>query len=411
MSIASQVARIKGEKSRLGIKLSEMGLASQTDKLETMVDAVEGIVDNGAVTATVRQGESYTIPPGYHNGGGTVLALDNPEQDASKYLLQTKKTTPTKSQQSVTPDQGYYGLSSVTVERIPDAYQDTSQVTATAKDVLGGKTIVTPDGTLVAGEIPKVGGKTVIPSRSQQVAIEAGKYAEGNINVSAIPDYYVDADGADATPNDVANDKFFVGADRVVKQGALSRYNGRDIFEAINVRESTNEGKINVFAEIYGCIIPEGAYIDIPAEEFGNAAEGEVLEGASFTSISGYRKEGTIKRYSDEKPNAVRERTTDNDTGFGFSVNPGYTDFFVSSDMHFRIPKEDLGTVGAEHVASGYSFTSKDGIKINGSMQNNGVVEENINLMASESVTLGAGYYDGVKIGVTSDLENELASI
>ena len=161
MSIAEQVSRIRGEKSRLGIKLSNMGLASQTDKLEKMVDAVEGIVDRGAVDATVMQGESYTIPAGYHNGSGTVRALDNPEEDASKYLLQSKTVTPTKAQQSVTSDQGYYGLSSVTVERIPDAYQDVSQVTATEADVLSPKTIVKPDGSIGVGTIPNNGAKVL----------------------------------------------------------------------------------------------------------------------------------------------------------------------------------------------------------------------------------------------------------
>lgn len=187
MSIAEQVSRIRGEKSRLGIKLSNMGLASQTDKLEKMVDAVEGIVDIGAVDATVLQGESYTIPAGYHNGSGTVRGLDNPVEDASKYLLQSKKVTPTKAQQSVTSDQGYYGLSSVTVERIPDAFQDVSQVTATEADVLFPKTIVKPDGSLVTGAIQDRGAKVLFLG----LADDKGNW----ISRQAIPKGYHDGNG------------------------------------------------------------------------------------------------------------------------------------------------------------------------------------------------------------------------
>lgn len=168
MSIAEQVARIRGEKSKIAIKLSTMGLADQTADLKTLADAIDGIHDNGAVTATVRQGESYTIPEGYHNGSGSVAGLDNPDADASKYMRQTKTITPTKSQQSVTPDQGYYGLSSVTVNAIPAAFQDVSQVDATKDDVLAGKKIVTASGAIVVGEMKNQGAKQLFLGRANE---------------------------------------------------------------------------------------------------------------------------------------------------------------------------------------------------------------------------------------------------
>lgn len=65
--------------------------------------------------------------------------------------LQQKVATPTKSQQSVTPDAGYDGLSHVTVEAIPAQYNDTSAVNAGAGDVAAGKIIVDAAGNEVTG--------------------------------------------------------------------------------------------------------------------------------------------------------------------------------------------------------------------------------------------------------------------
>ena len=48
-------------------------------------------------------------------------------------------------------------LSGVTVEAIPEAYQDVSGVTATSADVLDGKFIVTATGQLIEGTITNNG--------------------------------------------------------------------------------------------------------------------------------------------------------------------------------------------------------------------------------------------------------------
>ena len=138
MSIQTEITRIQTARDTIRAKAIELGIGGNTDKLDALATEIDGIVDNGAVSADVKEGETYTIPKGYHNGSGTVSGVAG----GGNYKLQSKAATPTKSQQNITPDEGYYGLSDVTVGAIPDTYQDVSSVTATAADVLANKVIV-----------------------------------------------------------------------------------------------------------------------------------------------------------------------------------------------------------------------------------------------------------------------------
>ena len=81
MSTANEISRLSSARDTIRDKLIDLGLASSTDKLDTLATAVQGIVNRGAVSATVQEGDTYTIPAGYHNGSGTV----------SGYLLWGKK--------------------------------------------------------------------------------------------------------------------------------------------------------------------------------------------------------------------------------------------------------------------------------------------------------------------------------
>ena len=135
MSTATEISRITDARNTIRDKLIELGMATSTSKLDALATAIDGITNRGAVSATVQEGDTYTIPAGYHNGSGTVSGVSG----GGNYTLQSKTVTPTKNTQSVTPDSGYYGIDSVTVNPIPEAYQNVSAVNAGAADVLAGK--------------------------------------------------------------------------------------------------------------------------------------------------------------------------------------------------------------------------------------------------------------------------------
>ena len=157
MSVATQITRIQQDRNTIRAKLVELGMAQNTDDLDKLSAAIDGIETRGAVSATVQEGDTYTIPKGYHNGSGTVSGVSG----GGNYNLQSKTVTPTKNQQNVTPDSGYYGLSDVTVGAIPEVYQDVSTVTTGAADVLTGKVIVDATGKPVPGSMPNNGALTL----------------------------------------------------------------------------------------------------------------------------------------------------------------------------------------------------------------------------------------------------------
>lgn len=183
MSVAAQISRIQTDRNTIRTKLVELGMAQNTDDLDKLAAAVENLENRGAVSATVQVGDTYTIPKGYHNGSGTVSGVSG----GGSYTLQSKAVTPTKNQQNVTPDSGYYGLSDVTVAAIPEVYQNVSTVTAGAADVLTGKVIVDATGKPVPGSMPNNGALslTIDGLTATSVAIPAGYSSGGTVSLTS----------------------------------------------------------------------------------------------------------------------------------------------------------------------------------------------------------------------------------
>jgi hypothetical protein len=255
MSTQTEITRIQTARNTIRTKLVELGLAASTAKLDTLASAVSGIENKGAVSAQVQEGDTYTIPKGYHNGSGTVSGVAG----GGNYNLQSKAVTPTKSQQNITPDSGYYGLSDVTVNAIPENYADVTSVTAGAADVLANKVIVNASGETVAGTMTNNGAvsktldttstsytvpkgyhsgsgtvkittetKTATPTKSAQDITPTSGKVLSKVTVAAIPAEYITTSDADATAANILADKTaYVKGKKVVgtmaDNGAISK--------------------------------------------------------------------------------------------------------------------------------------------------------------------------------------------
>lgn len=248
MSVAAYIASIETSRNTIRNKLVELGIAASGDKLDKLAAAIEGIINQGAVSVTVQEGDTYTIPAGWHNGNGTVSGVSG----GGNYTLQAKTATPTKKQQNIAPDAGYYGLSGVTVAAIPEAYQDVSSVTAGAGDVLTGKVFVTAQGVVTPGEMINNGAvdktlditsisytvpkgfhsgtgkvkivletKSVTPTKSaQKVTPTTGKVLS-EVTVAAIPDKYQDVSPVTAKAANVLDGAIFVDATGAEVEGTM----------------------------------------------------------------------------------------------------------------------------------------------------------------------------------------------
>ncbi len=251
MSTQTEITRLQTARNAIRTWLVGLGLATSTDKLDVLATKAAAIKNNGAVDAQVKEGESYTIPAGYHNGTGTVKGVAG----GGNYQLQAKTATPTKEQQSITPDQGYYGLSGVTVGAIPENFQDVSATTAEEGDVLANKVFILADGSTGTGTMKDNGSvsktldattgnqsytvpagkhsgegtvkilleeKSATPTEAAQTVSPAAGKVLSKVTVGAIPTKYKDVSGVTATAAHVLAGDKFVDSKGVLTDGTMA---------------------------------------------------------------------------------------------------------------------------------------------------------------------------------------------
>lgn len=211
MSVVTEITRLQTIRNKIRDILIGWGVITDSAAdFEDCQQALNSISNNGNVSVTLNTEITSTdLTPGYYSGGNikvipqekTVSANGEVYPDSGKVLskvvvnvdnapvLQTKSVTPTKKEQTITPDTGYDGLSSVNVGAIPDAYQNVSGVTALAEDVLANKIIVDSEGNTVAGSMVNNGSvsATIDGINTTEYTIPKG-FHSGNGKVSLTND-------------------------------------------------------------------------------------------------------------------------------------------------------------------------------------------------------------------------------
>lgn len=281
-NIATEIARIQTDRNTIRTKAVELGIADSTANLDDLATAIAGIENRGSVSASVQEGATYTIPKGYHNGSGTVSGVAG----GGNYNLQSKTITPTKSQQNVTPDSGYYGLSDVTVGAIPSNYQDVSATTTTASDVLTGKVFTDADGKVTTGTMANNGVVTkTLDTTTTSYTIPKG-YHSGTGKVS------IATETKTATPTKASQ--------------TISSTSGKVLASVtINPIPSDYITTTDATAEAGNILDGKTAYVDgskVTGSMANNGAVSKSIDGLTATSVTipaGYTTGGSINLTSD----------------------------------------------------------------------------------------------------------------
>ena len=196
------------------------------------------------LTLTATSNGTYTPTLGVY--GSVTVAVPAPTPS-----LQSKTATPTTSQQVITADSGYDGLSQVTVSAMPSGTAGTP--TATKGTVSNHAVSVTPSVTNTTGYITGgiKTGTAVTVSASELVSGSETKTANGTYDVTNIAELVVNVSGGGGASNLVTG-KFTCQTTTGASQTVTIPYSGSGYPVAVMVYPS--EGGYNSAGALYSLV-------------------------------------------------------------------------------------------------------------------------------------------------------------
>ncbi len=168
--VTANVSNPKGYQSSATTKSTTQQLTTKSATTVTPSDVEQTIVNSGVyttgeitVSAVPTETKSITANGTFAPTTGKYFSsvTVNVPSETTEISLQEKTVTPNESTQTVSFDDGYDGLSTVTVNPISSTY--------------------------IGSSVPTKSSTTITPSSSSQIVISSGTYATGDIMVSAVP--------------------------------------------------------------------------------------------------------------------------------------------------------------------------------------------------------------------------------
>ena len=213
-------------------------------------------VTPATASQSVRPDEGYfglaqvnvnAIPYSYVIPSGTYSITRNGEYNVATYAAasvnivfvpnnQAKSATPTSTQQVITADNGYDGLSSVTISAV-------SLQNKTVNPGLSNSTVTADAGYNGLGTVtitPNLQTKNITPTKSSQnITPDNGYGGLSEVTINPIPSNYIDTTDATATENDILQGQTaYVNTQKITGTLAISR-----LYEGVEA-PSNNMGNI-----------------------------------------------------------------------------------------------------------------------------------------------------------------------
>lgn len=352
---------------------------------------IENVISSGGITPAgtidISSNGTYDV---------TEYASANVNVPEKEFNTQTKTATPSTSQQIITPDSGYDGLSQITVEAMPSGSLSTPTISSSGLITAQvGTSGYLASGTKVTKQLTTQAAKTVTPTASEQTVVNSAVYTTGAVKVAAVPSETktitangtytpssgkyltqvtvnvpasgIDTSDATATANDIAEGKTaYVNGEKVTGSVNEVTTDGTILasdnmtFETV---DSTKYIKIGNITRYVDMLFRKSAslYVRVKADSFGNATAADVAEGKTFTSSAGLRVTGTAKASAPTlqaktvTPSAAEQTVTPDDSYDGLSsVTVEAMPTAALSTPTISVDSAGKITAKVEQTASGY---------------------------------------------------------